>query len=425
MFHVERFASPPDRCSTWNIPTTSRLWELDIKGVVRSFAALLEVELAALAGADRLRRCPEVAGSSRVRVEVSAEPRVSFCSNDYLGLANHPALGQAATAAAVRDGFGASAARLVSGDLPAHRQLETRLAGFLGREAALAFPSGYQTNLGVLTALAGPEDVIVSDALNHASIVDGCRLSRARIAIYPHADAAAAARLLGEARGARRRLLVTESLFSMDGDAAPLAALAEAAAAHDAIWIVDEAHALGVLGPGGRGLCAEAGLEPDVLVGTLGKALGAAGGFAAGSRLFRDFLVNRARTFIFTTGLPPAVAAAAGAALELAAGPDGDRRRALLRERADWLASHLTPLRPNGIPVPASFVGSPILPFVLGSEARALAVSAGLARSGVFVPAIRPPTVPAGSARLRITLSAAHEQNDLARLVGALREALA
>jgi 8-amino-7-oxononanoate synthase len=391
---------------------------------VRSFAALLEAELEALATADRLRRCPEVAGSSRVRVAVGAAPRISFCSNDYLGLANHPALTAAATKAAARDGFGASAARLVSGDLPAHRELESALAGFLGRQAALVFPTGYQTNIGVLTALAGPDDVIVSDALNHASIVDGCRLSRARIAVYPHGDAAAAARRLADARGARRRLLVTESLFSMDGDVAPLPALAEAAHAHDAIWVVDEAHAVGVLGPAGGGLCAENGVEPDILVGTLGKALGAAGGFVAGTRLLRDFLVNRARTFIFTTALPPAVAAAAAAALELAAGSEGDRRRDVLRDRIGWLAAQLRPLCPPGLPGPITSGASPILPFVLGSEARALAVSSALADRGIFVPAIRPPTVPAGSARLRITLSAAHGQTDLELLVQALREAL-
>jgi 8-amino-7-oxononanoate synthase len=391
---------------------------------VRSFAALLEAELEALAGADRLRRCPELAGSSRVRVALGVEPRVSFSSNDYLGLANHPALTEAAAEAAARDGFGASAARLVSGDLPAHRQLESGLAAFLGRQAALVFPSGYQTNIGILTALAGPDDVIVSDALNHASIVDGCRLSRARIAVYPHGDAAAAGRSLAEARGARRRLLVTESLFSMDGDAAPLAALAEIALAQDAILVVDEAHAFGVLGPGGRGLCAQDRVEPDVLVGTLGKALGAAGGFVAGTRLLRDFLVNRARTFIFTTALPPAVAAAAHAALDLVAGPEGDRRRELLRARVASLAAQLGALRQPDVHGPVPFPGSPILPFVLGTEARALAVSAGLAHRGVFVPAIRPPTVPVGSSRLRITVSSAHAETDLELLVTALREAL-
>ena len=224
----------------------------------------MEAELATLAAADRFRACPAVSGASRVNVLVAGEPRLSFCSNDYLGLAEHPALAKAASEAAAREGFGASAARLVSGDLPAHRLLEARLATFLGRQAALVFPTGYQTNLGVVTALAGPDDVVVSDSLNHASLIDGCRLSRARVAVYPHADAAAAARLLGEARGARRRLLLTESLFSMDGDAAPLAALAAAADAHDAVLLVDEAHAFGVLGPRGRGLCAAAGVEPDV-----------------------------------------------------------------------------------------------------------------------------------------------------------------
>lgn len=384
----------------------------------------MEAELATLARADRLRACPPVSGASRVNVLVAGQPRLSFSSNDYLGLAQHPALAKAASEAADRDGFGASAARLVSGDLPAHRALEDRLAAFLGRQAALVFPSGYQTNLGVVTALAGPDDVVVSDALNHASLIDGCRLSRARIAVYPHADAAAAARLLAEARSARRRLLLTESLFSMDGDAAPLAALTAAAEAHDAVLIVDEAHAFGVLGPRGRGLCAATGVEPDVLIGTLGKAVGAAGGFVAGARALRDLLVNRARTFIFTTALPPAVAAAATAALDLIDGPEGDRLRALLTAHSGWLAARLAALRPVDLPGSVPCPGSPILPFVLGSEARALAVSAELSRRHIFVPAIRPPTVPAGSARLRITLSAAHQPRELEALVDALAGAI-
>jgi 8-amino-7-oxononanoate synthase len=401
---------------------------------VPSFEAVLEAELAELVAIGRRRTCPEVVGLSRTTVAVSGEPRLSFCSNDYLGLADHPALATAAAAAAARDGFGASASRLVSGDLPAHRQLEEALARFFGRPAALVFPSGYQTNIGVLTALAGPDDVIVSDALNHASIIDGCRLSRARIAVYPHGDSNAAARLLDQAGPARRRLLVTESLFSMNGDAAPLAALADAAKTHDAVLIVDEAHAVGVLGPRGRGLCAAAGIVPDVLIGTLGKALATAGGFAAGSQVLRDLLVNRARSFIFTTALPPPVAAAALAALELAAGPEGDQRRALLRAHAERLAPDLASLASlrslrlaktspdtalGTLPDPA--IGSPIHPFVVGSEAAALALSAELARRQIFVPAIRPPTVPVGSARLRITLSASHESADLDRLVLALR----
>jgi 8-amino-7-oxononanoate synthase len=389
---------------------------------VRSFDAVLEAELAQLVALGRHRTCPEVVGLSRTSIAVSGEPRLSFCSNDYLGLAQHPALATAAAAAATRDGFGASASRLVSGDLPAHRQLEEALARFSGRPAALVFPSGYQTNIGVLTALAGPDDVIVSDALNHASIIDGCRLSRARIAVYPHGDPDSAARLLDQARTARRRFLVTESLFSMNGDAAPLPRLADAAQSQDAVLIVDEAHAVGVLGPRGRGLCAALGVVPDVLIGTLGKALATAGGFAAGSQVLRDLLVNRARSFIFTTALPPPVASAALAALELVSGPEGDRRRALLHAHADRLASELATLRPSGLDtLPDTVAGSPIHPFVVGTDADALALSAALAQRQIFVPAIRPPTVPVGSARLRLTLSALHEPADLDRLVVALR----
>jgi len=278
---------------------------------MRSFAAMLEAELQALADLDRRRACPEAQGLSRVHPRLPGRSMLSFCSNDYLGLASHPALAAAAAEAAARDGYGASASRLVAGDLPAHRSLEAALATFLDRPATLVFPTGYQTNIGVVSALAGRDDLIVSDALNHASLVDGCRLSRARVAIYRHGDARAARRLLAAGSRYRRRLLVTESLFSMDGDAAPLAALAEAAAATDSILVVDEAHAFGVVGPGGRGLCAAAGIVPDVLIGTLGKAVGSAGGFASGPTALRDLLVNRARTFIFTTALPPPAAAAA------------------------------------------------------------------------------------------------------------------
>jgi 8-amino-7-oxononanoate synthase len=394
---------------------------------VPSFEAVLEAELSDLAALGRRRACPELAGPSRTAVEVSGDPRLSFCSNDYLGLAEHPALPSAAADTAAREGFGASASRLVSGDLPAHRRLEQALARFFGRPAALVFPSGYQTNIGVLTALAGPDDVIVSDALNHASIIDGCRLSRARIAVYPHGDAALAARHLDQARGARRRLLVTESLFSMNGDAAPLALLADAAKRHNAVLIVDEAHAVGVLGPQGRGLCAAAGVEPEVLIGTLGKALAAAGGFVASSRVLRDLLVNRARSFIFTTALPPPVAAAALAALEIVDSSEGDRRRALLRAHADRLTPRLAALhrsRPGASDAAApaeTLAGGPIHPLIVGSDAAALELSAILAGRRIFVPAIRPPTVPIGSARLRITLSASHTPADLDRLLDALR----
>jgi 8-amino-7-oxononanoate synthase len=380
----------------------------------------LEAELAALAAADRLRSCPETAGASRVHPSIANQPRLSFCSNDYLGLASHPRLISAATAAAHRDGFGASASRLISGDLTAHRELEASLATFVGLPAALVFPTGFQANLGVLTALAGPNDLIVSDALNHASVIDGCRLSRAEIAVYPHADAQAAAHLLAAGTGYRRRILVTESLFSMDGDAAPLEDLARAAGEHDAIFIVDEAHAFGVLGPSGRGLCAAAGIVPDVLVATLGKALGAAGGFVSGELALRAILVNRARSFIYTTALPPPIAAAAAVALDLVAGPEGDRLRSRLAGHRTSLGESLTKLGLADRPKGARPAAGPIVPVRLGSEARALAASATLAERGIFVPAIRPPTVPVGSARLRITLSAAHQDDDLAALVAAL-----
>ena len=384
-----------------------------------AFTTMLEEELAALAAASRLRTPAHVEGTTRTAPRINGRPTLAFCTNDYLDLATHPALPEAAALAAARDGFGASASRLVAGDLPAHRDLESALAAYLGRPAALVFPTGYQANLGALVALAGRDDLIVSDALNHASIVDGCRLSRAQIAVFPHRDAPAAARLLADGQAFRRRLLVTESLFSMDGDVAPLAELAEAAARTNAVLVVDEAHAFGTLGPDGRGLCAAAGIVPDVFVGTLGKSIGAAGGFVAGAQPLRDILVNRARTFIYTTALPPPVAAAAAAGLALAAGPEGARRREVLANRCAWLADRLATA---GLAAPPHASAGPIFPVVLGDDARALAVAAALCERGFFIPAIRPPTVPPGSARLRLTLSAGHQAEDLERLVAALIE---
>jgi 8-amino-7-oxononanoate synthase len=385
---------------------------------VRDFSNILAAELAELAHEDRLRSCPELAGSSRQRpLAEPGTPLLSFCSNDYLGLACHPDVVVAAAETLPREGFGAGAARLVSGDLPSHRALEADLAAFLDRPRTLLFPTGYQANVGVVTALAGPSDLIASDAANHASLIDGCRLSKATVAIFPHADPAGAAEALARPGDFRRRFLITESLFSMDGDAAPLAALAEVGAAHDAILVVDEAHALGVLGPRGRGLCAELGVSPDVLVGTLGKAFGAAGGFVSGSEPLRDYLVNRARTFIFTTAAPPAIAGAARAALRLASGSEGDQRRARLRSRRDRLVAAL------GGSVAAT--PGPVLPIVLGTDSRALAAAARLRQRGLFVPAIRPPTVPEGTARLRLTFSSEHTDDEVDRLAEALLEVLA
>jgi 8-amino-7-oxononanoate synthase len=381
--------------------------------VLASLADAIAEELRALDQADRLRSCPPAAGSTRTHPALDGTAFLSFCSNDYLGLASHPALAQAAATAALTSGFGAGASRLVSGDSSEQRDLEAALAGFLDVPATLLFPTGYQANLGALTALAGREDLIVSDAANHASIIDGCRLSRAEIAIYPHRDAAAARTILASAGRHRRRLLVTESLFSMDGDVAPLGNLAEVARQYDAVLVVDEAHALGALGPGGRGLAAAAGLTPDVLIGTLGKAFGSHGGFVAGSADLRALLVNRARTFIFTTAAPAPVAAAALAGLRLASGVPGDQRRQLLLDRVTALASALGRTDHR----------TPILPLLLGSDRAALAASSHLRRRGIFVQAIRPPTVPEGTARLRITLSAAHTADEVDALIRALAEA--
>jgi 8-amino-7-oxononanoate synthase len=379
--------------------------------VLESLALSLAEELRVLADSDRLRACPPLAGADRTRPSLEGRRLLSFCSNDYLGLSDHPALNDAAAHSASHSGFGAGASRLVSGDLPEHRALERSLADFLGAPAALLFPTGYQANIGVITALTGREDLVVSDAANHASLIDGCRLSRAQIAVYPHRDAAAARALLAEAGPLhRRRFLVTESLFSMDGDLAPLPALAEAARAHDAALVVDEAHAFGVLGPGGTGLCRAAGVSPDVLIGTLGKALASHGGFVAGSADLRAILINRARTFIFTTAGPAPVAAAALAALTLCRGEEGHSRRQALQERIRQLRTALR-LPPDG---------GPILPVILGADGAALESSARLRERGLFVQAIRPPTVPEGTARLRVTLSAAHSLDDVAELIAAL-----
>ncbi len=389
--------------------------------MLASLATALDKDLEALHERDRLRTCPGISGPSRTSPSLDGARVLSFCSNDYLGLAGHPALCDAAVCAARESGFGAAASRLVSGDLPQHRALEAALADFLALPAALFFPTGYQANIGVIAALAGRPDLILSDTANHASLIDGCRLSRAEVAVYPHKNAAAAAAVLSAAGGRhRRRFVVTESLFSMDGDLAPLQELAEVAKRHDAALIVDEAHALGVLGPGGRGLCRAAGVEPDALVGTLGKAFGTMGGFVAGTQALRGVLVNRARTFIFTTAPPAPLAAAALAAVRLVAGPEGSARRETLAQRVSQLraAAGLPPA--PGTPSELS----PILPFVVGSDRAALMASAALRACGLFVQAIRPPTVPEDTARLRVTLSAGHDAASVDALASALRKTL-
>ena len=384
----------------------------------RAALGWIDGELDALA-ARGLRRTLEPLASPQGPVVTAGGRRlVNLCSNDYLGLAADSRLRAAAAAAAEREGAGAGAARLVAGDLAVHGALERRLAELKGTEAALLFGSGWHANAGVPAALAGREDAIFSDALNHASIVDGCRLSRAEVVVYRHADAADLGERLARTR-ARRKLVITDSVFGMDGDAAPLREIAELCDRHGAMLYVDEAHAAGVLGPTGAGLAEALGVAArvDVLMGTLGKALGAFGAYVAGSRRLVELLVSRARTFVFTTALPPPACGAALAALDVLR--DEPARRERLRTLASRMRAGLERL---GFDV--SRVVAPIFPVVLGSEARALAASRALLDRGFFVRAIRPPTVPAGTSRLRVALSAAHDEGQVDAFLGALEEVL-
>lgn len=339
---------------------------------------------------------------------------LNFSSNDYLDLATDPRVIAGAQRAAAEYGCGATASRLMAGHLPIHATLEQRLAALTGQPAALLFPTGFQANLGVLTALGGAEDVIFSDALNHASIIDGARLARAQVAVYRHADTVHLAALLEQHASARRKIIVTDAIFSMDGDCAPLTEIAALARAHEAMLIVDEAHAVGVYGAGG-GLCRELGIVPDVVVGTLSKALGSAGGFAATSPLVRDLLVNRARAFIYTTGLSPANAGAALAALDVLA--EHPALGATLRQRA---AAFAKALAAEGLDVPVRDV--PIVPIALGGNEATMQAAQALREAGLWVTGIRPPTVPEGEARLRLTVTLAHSDAalaDAAKAIGA------
>jgi 8-amino-7-oxononanoate synthase len=351
---------------------------------------------------------------------------VDFCSNDYLGLKNHPEVVRAFVDAAAKHGVGSGASHLVTGHGPEHEALEQELAAFTRREKALVFSTGYMANMGVIGALADQKALIVSDKLNHASLIDGCRLSGAEVRRYPHGDVERAAELIAKAEPeAATRLLVTDGVFSMDGDLAPLPWLAKAARAAKAWLIVDDAHGLGVIGATGRGSCeAWISLREDdvpVLIGTFGKAFGTFGAFVAGDADLIEFLVQKARTYIYTTALPPAVAAATRAAIRVS------ERESWRREKAIALAHQLNSgLVQRGI-VEATrgpFSGTTIVPVVLETEERALAASRALEQKGFLVSAIRPPTVPAGTARLRITLSAAHEEAQVDALLDALREAI-
>jgi 8-amino-7-oxononanoate synthase len=381
-------------------------------GVVDQWAAQ---QLASLEAASLRRGLEVLDGPVGVRVSVDGRALLNFSSNDYLGLANDPGVLRAVQARFGEVGTGAGASRLVVGTQRVHDELETALARFEGVEAALLFSSGWAANVGTVTSLVGAGDVVFSDELNHASVIDGCRLSRAQVEIFRHRDVRHLEALLARHHGARR-LVVTESIFSMDGDRAPLVDLVRVAREAGAAIMVDEAHATGVVGPHGQGLCAALGVEVDVRVGTLSKALGGQGAWVAGSALLRDLLINRARSFVFSTGLSPLVCVAGLAALERV--QHDDARRAQLHHNIERLARGLATLgfdvRPD----------SAIFSLVLGDAVRALAVSAALRQRGVLVKAIRPPTVPAGTSRLRVSVSAAHGDAELDCLLEALETCL-
>jgi 8-amino-7-oxononanoate synthase len=350
------------------------------------------------------------------QVTVDGQPALLFCSNNYLGLAEHPALAQAASEAALQYGSSSAASRLVSGSQPLHGLLEKKVADWKGTEAALVFNSGYAANTGIIAALAGRGDIIFSDRLNHASIVDGALLSGAKLVRYPHADPQALARLLEQHQTNGLRLIVTDGVFSMDGDIAPLAALAALAEQHTALLMVDDAHAGGILGQQGRGSVDLLGLtgRVDLQMGTFGKALGSFGAYIACSDKIREYLINKARSLIFSTSLPPAVLAASCAAVDLVQTDEGEQLRKQLAVNGQLLRSLL---RQAGGAVPEA--STPIIPILVGDAEATLLFSSRLLEEGLFVQGIRPPTVPVGTSRLRCTVMASHTPDQI-RLAAAI-----
>jgi 8-amino-7-oxononanoate synthase len=364
------------------------------------------------------RRMRLISGPQGPRVLLDGRPVLLLCSNNYLGLADHPRVREAAADAAMRWGVGAGASRLVSGNMTVHRRLEERIAEFKGSAACVLFGSGYLANTGVVSSLARDGHVVFSDALNHASIVDGCRLSRAQTFVYDHCDVEHLEWGLREA-GGRGVLIVTDGVFSMDGDVAPLEEIVELAQRYDARVMVDDAHGMGALGPGGRGSIAAAGLEDevDIVVGTLGKALGSYGAYVCCDKSMAKWLVNSARTLIFSTALPPPAVAGAAAALEILA--EQPARVDKLRRNAQALRDALAN---EGIDCGGS--ETQIVPLVVGDASATVAASESALERGVFAQAIRPPTVPTGTSRLRLAVMASHTRSELRWAATVLANAL-
>lgn len=363
------------------------------------------------------RELRQVGGEQGPTILLDGQEVLNFSSNNYLGLANHPALQAAARNAMERYGCGSGASRLISGNTTLHQELEEQLAQLKGSETALVFNSGFQANLGVLPTLVGDGDVVFSDSLNHASIIDGCRLSRAKIEIYPHMDLNRLESSLKEAPQRCRKLIVTETVFSMDGDVAPLEKIVELAERHGAMIMVDEAHGTGVFGPRGAGVVEEMGLSGRILVqmGTLGKALGGFGAYVAGGRDLRDLLINRCRSFVFTTSLPPAVIAMAISAIDLLK-KEPERRKAL------WRNCRILKDGLQSLGFSLGETTSQILPLIIGDAQECMSFASGLLDKGVYAQGIRPPTVSPGTSRLRITPMATHRDEQLERALMAFKE---
>jgi 8-amino-7-oxononanoate synthase len=386
---------------------------------------LFQEQLQALRSRSLHRELREIGGAQGPLVELVGQNLVNFSSNDYLGLANDPLLREAATAAIADFGVGAGASRLISGTQSPHVRLETALAKWKGTTAALSFGSGYATAVGTIPAIVQKNDVVLLDKLSHASLIDGARLSGATLRVFPHNHLG---KLESHLHWARREhptarvLIVTESVFSMDGDRAPLIDLVALKKQFGALLLLDEAHAAGVVGPNGRGLAAEEDCARDIEIqmGTLSKALGVSGGYVCGSRSLIEWLVNRARAFIFTTAPPPALAAAALAAIEFLSSDKGEKRRQLLWDRIRTLRKHLPP--PPGWSQTSSKQdgGSAIHPWIVGDEQTSVEMSRSLQAENFLVPAVRYPTVGKGSARLRITVTASHDDNQIRGLCQAI-----
>ena len=396
---------------------------------------LFAEQLKALRAASLDRHLREISSSQGPEIEIDGRRFVNFSSNDYLGLANDPRLREAAMAAIDEFGVGAGASRLISGTQSPHVRLERALAKWKGTEAALCFSSGYAAALGTIPALVTKNDVVLLDKLCHASLIDGAKLSGAILRVFPHNNLRKLESLLEWARRehpGKRVLIVTESVFSMDGDRAPLRELVELKKRFAALLMLDEAHAVGVIGANGRGLAAEENVSDDVNVqmGTLSKALGASGGYICGSRILIEWLINRARSFIYSTAPPPAVAAAALVAVNFLSSSEGEKRRLLLWERINLLREFLRQLKigrwnaaaQRSTPNEAS---SAIFPLIVGGERAALDLAAALKNQGFLVPAIRYPTIAKGSARLRITVTALHTEDQIRALSEAIKRNIA